>query len=157
LGDSDLKAPLNGYILAGNVDVGTLASPSAAALTIADTSAVKATFGVPEDALNLVHFGQSLTFQVQNDTAQYSGRVTGISSSADARSRVFAIEVTLSNRRNTLKPGPRESRKQPERLRTLPPNEQPSHRLSSPLAKAPTPHAVGRRGSNTSLAAFDES
>jgi RND family efflux transporter MFP subunit len=103
--DSELEAPLSGYIVARNVDVGTLASPSSAAYTIADTSAVKATFGVPEDALNLVQLGQPLTLQLQNDAAQYSGRVTSISPSADARSRVFAIEVTLSNRQNTLKPG----------------------------------------------------
>jgi multidrug efflux system membrane fusion protein len=88
-----------------NVDVGTLASPSSAAFTIADTRAVKATFGVPEDALNLVHLGLKLTLQVQNNAAQYSGRVTSISPSADARSRVFTIEVTLTNLRNTLKPG----------------------------------------------------
>jgi RND family efflux transporter MFP subunit len=105
LSDSDLKAPLSGYILARNLDVGTLASPSSAAFTIADTSLVKASFGVPEDALNLVHLGQLLTLQLQNDAAQYSGRVTSISPSADARSRVFTIEVTLSNRRNSLKPG----------------------------------------------------
>jgi RND family efflux transporter MFP subunit len=105
LGDSDLKVPFSGYILARNIDVGTLATPSAAAFTIADISAVKATFGVPEDAINLVHFGQSLTLQVQNDAAQHSGRVTSISPSADTRSRVFTIEVTLPNRQNALKPG----------------------------------------------------
>ncbi len=105
LSDSDLKVPFSGYILARNIDVGTLASPSSPAFTIADTSMVKATFGVPEDALNLVHLGQNLTLQVQNNAAQYSGRVTSISPSADARSRVFTIEVTLSNRQNRLKPG----------------------------------------------------
>ena len=105
LSDSALEAPLSGYILARNLDVGTLASPSSAAFTIVDTSAVKATFGVPEDALKLVHLGQPLTVLLQNDAAQYSGRVTSISPGADARSRVFTIEVTLSNRRNTLKPG----------------------------------------------------
>jgi RND family efflux transporter MFP subunit len=105
LSDSQLAAPLSGYIIARNIDVGTLASPSSAAFTIADTSAVKATFGVPEDALNLVHQGQQLTLQLQNGAAQYSGRVTSISPSADARNRVFAVEVTLSNRQNTLKPG----------------------------------------------------
>jgi RND family efflux transporter MFP subunit len=105
LSDSELKAPFSGYILARNIDVGTLASPSSAAFTIADTSAVKATFGVPEDALSLVHLGQNLTLQVQNDASQYSGRVTSISPSADARSRVFTIEVTLANHRKTLKPG----------------------------------------------------
>jgi RND family efflux transporter MFP subunit len=105
LSDSELQAPLSGYILARNLDVGTLASPSSAAFTIADTSAVKATFGVPEDALNLVHLGQLLTLQLQNDAAQHSGRVTSISPSADARSRVFTIEITVSNRQNTLRPG----------------------------------------------------
>ncbi len=105
LGDSDLKAPLSGHILARNIDVGTLASPSATAFTIADISAVKATFGVPEDTLNLVHLGQPLTLQMQNDTAQYAGRITSISPSADARSRVFTIEVTLPNRQNSLRPG----------------------------------------------------
>jgi len=49
--------------------------------------------------------GQNLTLQVQNDAAQYSGRVTSISPSADARSRVFTIEITLPNHKNTLKPG----------------------------------------------------
>ena len=105
LGDSDLKAPFTGYILARNIDVGTLASPSAAAFTIADISAVKATFGVPEDAINLVHSGQPLALQVQNDLAQYSGRVTSISPGADLRNRVFTIEVTISNGKNRLKPG----------------------------------------------------
>jgi RND family efflux transporter MFP subunit len=105
LTDSDLKAPLSGYILARNIDVGTLASPSSGAFTVADTNWVKATFGVPEDTLHLVRLGQPLTLQMQNDAAQYAGRVTSISPSADARSRVFTIEVTLSNRRNTLRPG----------------------------------------------------
>jgi RND family efflux transporter MFP subunit len=105
LADSDLKAPLSGYILARNIDVGTLASPSSAAFTMADTNLLKATFGVPEDTLPLVRLGQPLTLQMQNDAAQYAGRVTSISPSADVRNRVFTIEVTLSNRRNTLRPG----------------------------------------------------
>jgi RND family efflux transporter MFP subunit len=105
LADSDLKAPLSGYILSRNIDVGTLASPSSVAFTMADTNLVKATFGVPEDTLPLVHLGQPLTLQMQNDAAQYDGRVTSISPSADARNRVFTVEVTLSNRRNTLRPG----------------------------------------------------
>jgi RND family efflux transporter MFP subunit len=105
LGDSELKAPFTGYVLARDVNVGTLASSSAAAFTIADISAVKATFGVPEDAINLVHAGQPLALQVQNDLAKYSGRVTSISPGADLRNRVFTIEVTISNGKNRLKPG----------------------------------------------------
>jgi RND family efflux transporter MFP subunit len=105
LGDSDLKAPFTGYILARNIDVGTLASSSTVAFSIADISSVKATFGVPEDNLNLVRLGQALTLQMQNDSAQYTGRITSISPSADAKSRVFTIEITIANRQNKLKPG----------------------------------------------------
>jgi RND family efflux transporter MFP subunit len=105
LNDSQLAAPFSGYLVARNIDVGTLASPSSTAFTIADTSAVKATFGVPEDALNLVHQGQALTLQLQNGAARYSGRVTSISPNADVRNRVFAIEVTLPNHKNILRPG----------------------------------------------------
>ena len=105
LKDADLKAPLSGYILARNTDVGRLASPSSAAFTMADTSAVKATFGVPENALGLVRLGESLTLRVQNEAAQCSGRVTSISPGADARSRVFTVEVTVANRQSTLRPG----------------------------------------------------
>jgi RND family efflux transporter MFP subunit len=105
LNDSQLAAPFSGYIVARNIDVGTLASPSSTAFTIADTSAVKATFGVPEDVLNLVHQGQALTLQLQNGAARYSGRVTSISPNADVRNRVFAIEVTLPNHKNILRPG----------------------------------------------------
>ena len=105
LGDSEMKAPFTGYILARNIDVGTLASPSAVAFTIADISELKATFGVPEDVISLVHSGQPLSLQVQNDLAQYPGRVTSISPGADLRNRVFTIEVTLSNHKNKLRPG----------------------------------------------------
>jgi RND family efflux transporter MFP subunit len=105
LGDSDLKAPFPGYILARNIDIGTLASPSTTAFTLADISSVKATFGVPEDTLNLVRLGQTLTLQMQHDSAQYAGRITSVSPSADTRSRVFTIEVTVANRRDSLKPG----------------------------------------------------
>ena len=105
LNDSELEAPLSGFILSRNLDVGTLASPSSVAFTIVDTSAVKAVFGVPEDVINLVHLGQLLTLELQNESAPHSGRVTSISPSADARSRVFAIEVTLTNHQNKLKPG----------------------------------------------------
>jgi RND family efflux transporter MFP subunit len=105
LNDSQLAAPFSGYVVARNIDVGTLASPGSTAFTIADTSAVKATFGVPEDALNLVHQGQPLTLQLQNGAARYSGRVTSISPNADARNRVFAVEVTLPNHKNILRPG----------------------------------------------------
>lgn len=105
LNDSDLKAPFSGYILARNIELGNLATPSTVAFTIADTSAVKVSFGVSEYVLRQVRLGQRFTIRLQDDPKGYEGQVTSISPSADERNRVFTVEVTVSNRRGSLKPG----------------------------------------------------
>jgi multidrug efflux system membrane fusion protein len=105
LGDSDLKAPFSGVILNRSIDLGSLVSPSSPAFTIADISSAKATFGVPDYALSRVRLGQQFSVALQDDVTPFVGRVTSISPSADTRDRVFAIEVTLTNRGGHLKPG----------------------------------------------------
>jgi RND family efflux transporter MFP subunit len=105
LGDADLKAPFSGYILSRNIDLGTLVSPSTNAFTIADIGRVKVAFGAPDYVLSRVRLGQELTIQTENDTAPVKGRVTSISPAADTRNRIFAVEVTVSNRDRHLKPG----------------------------------------------------
>ena len=105
LGDADLKAPFSGYILSRNIDLGSLVSPSTNAFTIADIGRVKVSFGAPDYVLSRVRLGQELTIQTENDAAPVKGRVTSISPAADIRNRIFAIEVTVSNRNRHLKPG----------------------------------------------------
>ncbi len=105
LNDSDLKTPFSGFILARNIELGNLASPATTAFTIADTSAVKVSFGVPDYALRQLHLGQEFMIRLQDDPKGYQGRVTSISPSADERNRVFAVEVTVANHSGHLKPG----------------------------------------------------
>jgi len=105
LGDADLKAPFSGYILSRNIDLGSLVSPSTNAFTIADIGRVKVAFGAPDYVLSRIHLGQELTIQTENDSAPVKGRVTSISPAADTRNRIFAVEVTVSNRDRHLKPG----------------------------------------------------
>jgi len=104
LGDADLKAPFSGYILSRNVDLGSLVSPATNAFTIADIGRVKVAFGTPDYVLSRVRLGQELTIQTES-AAPVKGRVTSISPAADTRNRIFAIEVTVSNRDGHLKPG----------------------------------------------------
>ena len=105
LGDADLKAPFSGYILSRNIDLGSLVSPSTSAFTIADIGRIKVAFGAPDYVLGRLRLGQELTIQTENDAAPLKGRVTSISPSADTRNRIFAIEVTVSNRDRHLRPG----------------------------------------------------
>jgi RND family efflux transporter MFP subunit len=105
LGDADLKAPFSGYILSRNIDLGSLVSSATNAFTIADIGRAKIAFGVPDYVLSRVRLGQELAIQTENEAAPVKGRVTSISPAADTRNRIFAIEVTVSNRDRHLKPG----------------------------------------------------
>jgi RND family efflux transporter MFP subunit len=103
--DADLGAPFSGFILARNIELGNLASPGTVAFTIADISAVKVSFGVPEYAVKQLRLGQEFNIHLQDDPKEYKGRVTSIAAGADEKNRVFAIEVTVPNSKNYLKPG----------------------------------------------------
>jgi RND family efflux transporter MFP subunit len=105
LDDADLTAPFSGYIVARNIELGNLAAAGTVAFTVADTSAVKVGFGVPDFAVRHLRLGQEFTIRLQADPKEYKGRVTSIAPSADEKNRVFPIEVTLSNRTGALKPG----------------------------------------------------
>ena len=105
LQDADLTAPFSGYILARNIELGNLAAPGNPAFTIADTSAVKISFGVPDYAVRRLRLGQQFSIHLQDDPKEYSGRVTSIAASADEKNRVFAVEVTVPNPKASLKPG----------------------------------------------------
>jgi RND family efflux transporter MFP subunit len=103
--DADLRAPFSGYILARNIELGDLVAPGMGAFTIADTSAVKIGFGVPEYAVRQLRLGQQFSMHLQDDPKEYEGRVTSIAASADEKNRVFAVEVTVPNPKSYLKPG----------------------------------------------------
>jgi RND family efflux transporter MFP subunit len=105
LQDADLTAPFSGYILARNIELGNLAAPGNPAFAIADTSAVKISFGVPDYAVRRLRLGQQFSIHLQDDPKEYNGRVTSIAASADEKNRVFAIEVTVPNPKASLKPG----------------------------------------------------
>lgn len=105
LEDADLTAPFSGYILTRSIELGNLAAPGTPAFTIADTSAVKIGFGVPDYAVRRLRLGQQFKIHLQGDPREYDGRVTSIAASADEKNRVFPVEVTVPNPKSYLKPG----------------------------------------------------
>src|ERR1700731_2978298 len=66
LADADLGAPFSGFILARNTELGNLASPGMVAFTVADTSAVKVSFGVPEYAVKQLDLGQEFNIYLHD-------------------------------------------------------------------------------------------
>jgi len=106
LGDCSLKAPMPLLIMKRNIETGSLVAPGATGFVAADTSSVKAVFGVPDVVLsNLVLGGSQTVFTEAFQGKEFRGIITGISPSADPHSRVFEIEITIPNPDNRLKAG----------------------------------------------------
>ena len=106
LSDATLRSPIDGVILKRAVEVGSLAGPSAAAFTVADTRVVKVVFGVPDIVVSGLELGETLAIQAEAIPGEVlQGRITRISPSADPNSRVFEVEAALPNPSGRLKVG----------------------------------------------------
>jgi RND family efflux transporter MFP subunit len=100
-----LKAPFDGWIVKRSVDSGSFVGPATNGFTIADTRTVKAIFGVPDTSISRAKVGQSQIITTDALPQTFTGRVTAISPSADAKSRVFSVEVSIANPKDELKSG----------------------------------------------------
>lgn len=105
LADCSLKSPLSGWVLSRNIEVGALVGTGSQAFVLADTHLVKAVFGVPDTRVGYVKLGAPQTITTTSLPEEFHGRVTSVSPSADPKSRVFTVEVTIPNSDGRLKPG----------------------------------------------------
>jgi multidrug efflux system membrane fusion protein len=106
LQDTALRAPMNSVVLERKVEAGSLVSPGTSAFLIADTTSVKAVFGVPDMTVESLKLGSPITVTTQAALGtDFRGRITAISPSADVKSRIFEVEVTIPNPQNRLKVG----------------------------------------------------
>ena len=103
--DAVVACPLSGVVAVRHVERGTLVSPGTKAFTVADFSAMKALFGVPDSLVGSLSPGQALDVAVEAVGRTLSGRITSISPSADPRSKVYEVEVTVDNADTVLKDG----------------------------------------------------
>jgi RND family efflux transporter MFP subunit len=101
-----LTTPMDGMVLQRKVEVGTLATPGLVGFVFADLSFVKVVFGVPDVMLARLQLGSPLTIVTESMRGvAFNGRITAIAPAADARSRVFNVEVTVPNPQLQLKVG----------------------------------------------------
>ena len=106
LADTALRAPMDAVVLSRSVEGGTLVAPGSVAFVLADVSRVKAIFGVPERVARSLRVGQALPLELEASGSEpVPGRVTAVAPSADAQSRVFAVEVTAANPAGQIRTG----------------------------------------------------
>ena len=105
LHDTELRSPLNGVVLEKSVEKGTLVSSGDKAFVVADTSSVKAVFGVADVAVAEMKLGRTLS--VESETMpgkEFQGQITAVFPAADSKSRAFNVEVTIANPDYLLRP-----------------------------------------------------
>jgi RND family efflux transporter MFP subunit len=104
--DTALRAPLDGVILQRQVEVGELLSPGAPGFVLADTATVKAVFGVPDLQVENLRLGNVLSVELEAlPGRQFTGQITSIAPSADQKTRLFEVEVSIRNPEGLLKIG----------------------------------------------------
>jgi len=106
LDDCALKAPLTGVVTGAGLEVGQLVTPGTVGFTLADTTSVKAVFGVSDVMLKEMKLGGALSIGTESiPGTEFQGRISRISPAADPKSRVFEVELTIPNPGAQLKPG----------------------------------------------------
>ena len=105
LRDTELKSPLNGVVLEKSIEKGTLVSSGDKAFVIADTSSVKAVFGVADIALAEMKLGSKLSVESESMPGkEFQGQITSVFPAADSKNRAFNVEVTIANPDYLLRP-----------------------------------------------------
>lgn len=104
--DTALVSPIDGIVLKRLIEVGSLVGPGSGGFVLADTSSVKVVFGAPDTMLGALKAGaiEAVTSEAVPGRA-FSGRITKIAPTADPRSRVFDVEITIPNQDGALKVG----------------------------------------------------
>ena len=104
--DTVLRSPIDGLMLQRDAEVGELISPGKPAFVLADTSVVKAQFGVPDLDVQNLKIGTTLTVELDAlPGKEFTGQITSISPSADQKTRLFEVEVSIQNPQHLLKVG----------------------------------------------------
>jgi multidrug efflux system membrane fusion protein len=105
LQDTALRSPLSGLVLQKSIERGTLVSTGTKGFTVADTSAVKAVFGVADVDVPDMKLGRVLSIESETMPGrEFRGQITSVFPAADPKSRAFNIEVTIQNPDFSLRP-----------------------------------------------------
>jgi multidrug efflux system membrane fusion protein len=105
LSDTSVRAPFTGWVIARNVERGSLVGNSTVGFSMVDTHLVKAVFAVPDTSLKRIRPGQRLTVLLDALLHPAVGTVTAISPQADPKTHVFSVEVSVMNPKNEIRPG----------------------------------------------------
>jgi RND family efflux transporter MFP subunit len=106
LGHCKIHSPIDVVVLGRNIEVGSLAEPDTVAFQVADTSEMKAVFGVSDIQVGKLKEGETQTLAAEAiPGVQLTGKITRIAPNADPTTRTFDVEVTVPNQDGRIRAG----------------------------------------------------
>ena len=106
LGHCTFVSPMNGVMLDRRAEVGSLVEPGTVAFAVADTSEMKAIFGVSDIQVEQLKQGEPQTLASEAiPGVQLTGTITKIAANADPTTRIFDVEITVPNKDGRLRAG----------------------------------------------------
>ncbi|MFQ5772540.1 MAG: efflux RND transporter periplasmic adaptor subunit, partial [bacterium] len=99
-------SPVNGFIAAKLVELGSTVAPGTPVAKVVDISQVKIKFGVPEKDLVKISKGVPATILVDSyPHVTFKGTVSAVGPQADLTTRSFPVEILVQNSDYRLKAG----------------------------------------------------
>ena len=101
-----ISAPFNGLAGIRAVSLGQYVSPGTAIVDVQSYNPLLLDFSLPQSTVSQIGVGQKVVFTVNAYSGKsFVGRVTAIGSQVDPATRNIALQATLANPRNLLRPG----------------------------------------------------
>jgi membrane fusion protein, multidrug efflux system len=97
IGDTVIRAPLQGIVSRRSVNAGDVVSPGTELFTIIDPSSMRLEASVPSEDLRALRVGATVEFSVRGYDTPFHGRIERVAPQADATTRQVPIYVAIPN------------------------------------------------------------
>ena len=106
LGDTQLRAPIAGYVGMRHIDVGDTVAAGMPVISVLDLDPVKVRVAIPESEIGKVQEGASATVTIPSlDQKQFEGKVESVGVAADPASRTYSAKIAVLNPARLLRAG----------------------------------------------------
>ena len=105
LDNATITAPISGKISAKNISVGELTPAQTPSIVLENTNSVNVVIKVTETNINDITVGMSAKISVPSTGLSYDGTISTISPSADQKTGMFDVKVSINNSDDNLKLG----------------------------------------------------
>lgn len=102
---TNIRAPFSGIIGFKQVSIGSYVTPTVVLANIQETGKIKLDFSVPEKYTSAFNKGQTVTFNVEGESENFTGTISAFEPKIDGSTRSLTVRAVCQNPGKKLLPG----------------------------------------------------